>query len=170
MPYYTYVPVWDPAGAAPAAAAFAGILGALLLSVTLQIALNDKKPSAVPHQLHSLAVTPIALLLLLVSAYTYVVLSGTQAQEIHAAHCLQSPRCSGRSGQSVYLAYLRIPAAMFALGGSYLALGAVLVALGLSLVVSERETVQAARDATRVFSGWRFRGHVVCHLGLPRRD
>lgn len=124
MPYHTYVPVWDPAGAAPAAAAFAGILGALLLSVTLQIALNDKKPSAVRHQLHSLAVTPIALLLLLVSAYMYVVLSGTQAQEIQAAHCLQSPRCSG---QTIYLAYLRIPGAMFALGGSYLALGAVLV-------------------------------------------
>ena len=65
-------PVWDPSAAAPAGAGFAGLLGALLLVVTLQIALQDVRgveQERRAENIHSLAVAPIALALLLVAGY-----------------------------------------------------------------------------------------------------
>src|SRR3954451_20263142 len=75
--YAFHLPVWDPSVAAAAGAGFAGVLGALLLAATFQIAIMKRGKQRLG--LNSLSAAPIALFLLLAAAYLYVVLSGTTA-------------------------------------------------------------------------------------------
>src|SRR3954454_18132084 len=74
-----HLPIWNPSTAAGAAAALAGVLGALLLNATFTIAINNQSDKG-RRRLHSLAVAPVALILLLVAAYLYVVLFGTSTE------------------------------------------------------------------------------------------
>lgn len=140
------LPVWDPSASAGAAAAFAGILAALLLSVTLQIVLLKPAFRAAKGRINSLMAAPIALFLLLVSAYLYVVLSGTESRVLQ-----YGPECTALQSDAACFP-LGVPAAMFAVSGSYLALGAVTVAFLVALVVAEHPTARyAGRGATQVF-------------------
>lgn len=136
------LPVWDPSVAASAGASFAGLLGALLLAVTFQIA-ADKKPDN-KLRIGSLAAAPISLLLVLTAAYLYVVLSGTTV----ISKPLASECAAGHASACIYLG---VPAAMFAIAGSYLGLGAISLGFTLRLLAGERSAAESSKNATTIF-------------------
>ena len=148
------LPAWDPSVAASAGASFAGVLGALLLATTFQIAITKRWDNE--HRLNSVASAPITLLLLLIAAYLYVVLSGTTR--------ISSAIVTDDSGRAVSLieacqssaalppcAPFAVPAAMFAIAGSYLGLGAITLGFVLRLVVDDYENAKVSRDSTLIF-------------------
>jgi hypothetical protein len=148
------LPAWDPSIAASAGAGFAGVLGALLLATTFQIAIAKRGEHE--HGLNSLAVAPISLLLLLVAAYLYVVLSGTtrvaetQIDPGNGASISLIDACQSTASLEGCSA-LAVPAGMFAIAGSYLGLGAISLGFVLRLLVDEHENAKVGRGATLVF-------------------
>jgi excisionase family DNA binding protein len=153
-------PIWDPSQAASAGATFAGVLGALVIALTFQI--NSSPGDEGNTAIRSKTSAPITLVLLLIAAYTYVVLSGTETNNelaessipaakvavaattrscaagkggAHSTSCVAAVSAMGALQHHYNV--LRVSAAMFAIGGSYLGLGAIALTFTLALVARE---------------------------------
>lgn len=149
--------LWDVSGAAGAAASFAGLLAAIVLVVNAQLAQRGGVHRPLSH-----LIAPIGLLVLLIAAYEFILLSGepsyrdlaaaTAQQEAREARATGATRGNPAETEAAELAAQKgvvlvaqiesevlKTGPLFAIAGSLLALGAVLAVAIIVVAVGETE-------------------------------
>lgn len=141
------LPSFLPTKAAEASAAFAGLLAAIVLAVSVQIVTQNSRTGG--RRRLSVALAPISFLTLLIAAYLYVRLAG----RADATEALLDPNTRqdlvGLPGD--VFAAGHVTGALFAVGGALLATGAVAATLLVALAIHETRadsTAQAAGSIT----------------------
>lgn len=123
--------LWDAGAAAGPAAGFAGLLAAIVLIVNAQLAQSRDDV----RRTHSRLLAPLGLVVLLIAAYQFILLSGEPTlRDVVSA----DPSAVER----LMVELLRTPP-LFTIAGSLLALGAVLSVLVIVVAVEETQRSKA---------------------------
>jgi hypothetical protein len=148
------LPVFAPTLSAGAAVAFASLLAAISLSVSIQVVYQDARRARNPQRSIWLAV--MAFVSLVISAYTYVRLAGRPDQvsgvrerlrEISA--CEPAAEAAGLLGEvERFVGEGQVAAGLFIVAGTLLAVGAVAMLGVLVLTILETSSDEGTRSLT----------------------
>lgn len=130
-----------PTLAAEASAAFASLLAALALAVSVQVA-GQRGES--PHGYASVAVAPVSFVTLLIAAYLYVRLAGRLDVSAEFLTSLANPQSLDLVDVPEHtvrdvIGNAQVTVAMFTTAGTLLAIGAVATALVVALAIKEHD-------------------------------
>lgn len=139
--------VWDAGSAASSAAAFASVLAAIVLIVNTQLAQREDIRRSLSRRL-----APIALVMLLLAAYEFVLLSGEFSVKdglaaLESAQTSSPPKNAGPAllqrlkaqarNLQIVEEQVRTTAPLFSLAGSLLAMGAVMAVATIVVAIEE---------------------------------
>lgn len=137
------IPSFLPTQAAGASAAFAGILAAITLGVSVQLVFQRDQPNRTSL---SVAVAPVAFLTLVISTYLYVRLAGRFDQTSRFIEAQDAGLHGiGIAGSSDLFGSAHVTAALFASAGCLLATGAPATLLLIALAIHEHTADETTR-------------------------
>ena len=156
---------WNPLASAAGGAAFAGVLAALVIAVSIQIALQSGR-SADDSQLSLKAAAP-TLVALMVAAYLYIVLDGVPSTAVEVSDALgpKEALIPGRL-EEVAHGYAQLAARSFALAGSVLAIGALMTIFIVAASILDNTPVSPNPNDARGWAVAVVRAGVMVIIGI----
>lgn len=154
---FATAPSWYPLDSASDASAFAAILSAIVLGITVQLAAHPSADDRVEHDPHrgrGLSVAPFSLALLLLATYLYIVLAGfAPVGTTDDTTACRSDEMLAGCGDSAERT-MALASAIFTAAGSVLALGALCFIFTLVCVIRDRGGSPDAAKGAGAFFRW----------------